>query len=124
MDILLTTHSALRWVVLAALLGGGAYALLRAPTGDPFDDRPFVVSAVLIDIQVLVGIVLYLFQGAWEDNAFIAMVHPAVMIAMLAMVHVAIAGARDRPPQRAYRRVGAAFLFGLLLVALAIPWAR
>lgn len=124
MDILLTIHSILRWVVLAVLLGGGAYALLRAPMDEAFDDRPFVVSAVIIDIQVLIGIVLYVVQGAWGDNAFIAVVHPVVMIAMLALVHVAIAGARrEDTSQRAHRRVGAAFLFGLLLVALAIPWA-
>lgn len=125
MDILLSIHSILRWVVLAVLLGVGAYALLRAPTGEPFGDRPFAVSAVLFDVQVLIGIVLYLSGDAWEENAFIAMVHPGVMIATLALVHIAIAGARRQDtPQRAYRRVGAAFLFALLLVALAIPWAR
>lgn len=125
MDILLTIHSVLRWVVLAALLAGGAYALLRAPTGRSFQDAPFVATAVIIDIQVLIGIVLYLAGAGWEDNPFMAIVHPAVMIAMLGVVHVAIVGARrQETPQRAHRRVGAAFLFALLLVALAIPWAR
>ena len=124
MDILLTIHSFMRWVVLAVLLGGGTYALLKAPTGEPFTDRPFVVGAVLIDLQVTVGVVLYVLAGSWNEGTFLAWVHPAVMVAMLAIVHVSIAGARrEAKPQRSHRRVGAAFLFSLLLTALAIPWA-
>lgn len=125
MDVLLAIHSVLRWVVLGVLLVGGAYALLRAPTGRPFDDRPFVGAAVVVDLQVLVGLALYLLGSAWEDGTFIAVVHPLVMLAVLAVVHVAVAGARgEDTPRRAHRRVGSAFLFALLLVALAVPWVR
>ncbi len=123
MDILLTIHSLLRWLVLAVLLGGGTYALLAAPTEQPFRDRPFTLGAIVIDVQVAIGIALYLLTGAWDDDPFIAMIHPAAMLAVLGVLHGAIAGARRQPTsQRAYRRVAAAFLFGLLLTALAIPW--
>lgn len=124
-DVLVAFHSALRWLVLAALMAGGGWALLRAPTAPTFRDRPFVVAAVVVDLQFLVGVVLYVVNRGWAQGPFIAAIHPVAMLAALTAVHVGLVRARRRgTPLDAHRTVGAAYLFALVLVAFGVPWYR
>lgn len=123
METLVAVHSVLRWFVLAALLGGGTYALLRGPRGD-FCDRPFTLMAIVVDVQVATGIALYLLGGGVHQGPFIAVIHPLAMLVALAAVHASIARARSRGGQAAFRTVGASWLFALVVVALSIPWER
>lgn len=122
-DLLADIHSVLRWVVLLAIAGGGSYALLQAPRGVPFRRAPFAAAAVIVDIQVAIGVAIYLIDGAWNSGAFFAVIHPVVMLAALGLIHVGVARSRAREGGDAYRVVGAAFLFAFILVALAVPWA-
>lgn len=123
-DLLVDIHSVLRWVVLVAIAGGGAWALLQAPRGKAFDRAPFAAAGVVVDLQVALGIAIYLIDGAWRSGAFFAVIHPVLMLAALALVHIGIGRARSREGGDAYRSVGAAFLFAFILIALGIPWAR
>ena len=63
-SLLLTFHSLLRWAVLAAgLLAAGRTVGAAAPQimWRPGDGRAGVLFTILLDVQVLVGLVLYFF---------------------------------------------------------------
>lgn len=124
MAVLVTLHSLLRWVLIVALTGAGGYALVQANRDVVFTDRTFVFTAVLIDVQAALGIVLYVWGQAWNDNAFMAVIHPVLMLAAVASVHIGLARARKREGRAAYRIVGAAYLFPLVLFAFGVPWSR
>ena len=139
-DALLVAHSWLRWIVLLL----GVFAFARAAAGrftrrpwTPTDDaagRWFVIS---VDLQVLVGLILYFFfssftMSAWRDMAgamadavirFWAVEHVVGMLAATAFVHVArvrIRKAQDSPRKHFL----AAIFFGLALALMlvSIPW--
>ncbi len=121
-DILVDIHSMLRWPVLAALLVAGAYALLRSPRATEFARWPFSTTVALLDLQFLLGVVVYVLTSGWEERTFIAVVHPAVMVVAVAVAHAAVVRADREGGQRGYQIVGAAFTGLIGLVALGIPW--
>jgi hypothetical protein len=123
-EVLVTVHSVLRWLVLAALLGGGAYALLKTPAGGPFHRLPFSLGAGVVDLQVAIGVALYFLNDGYRQNPFIAVIHPVAMVLALGVVHLGVARAAARGGGAAYRTVGVAFLSALVVVALGIPWQR
>ncbi len=123
-ELLVEIHSVLRWFVLGVLLLGGAYALLQAPRPLPFRRTPFTLGVAVVDLQVALGIALYLLNQGWRQDFFIARVHPAVMLVALVVVHVGAVRARRRTGREAWRAIGAAFLLALVLVILGIPWQR
>ncbi len=123
-DLLVSIHSALRWVVLGVLLLGGAYALLQAPRPVPFRRAPFTLMVAVVDLQVALGIGLYLLNDGWRQGFFIARIHPAVMLAAAVVLHLGAVRARRRDGREAWRVIGITFLLALVLVILAIPWQR
>ena len=123
-DLLVAIHSELRWLVLGVLLLGGAYALLQAPRPVPFRSAPFTVVVAVVDLQVALGIGLYLLNDGWRQGFFIGRIHPAVMLTAAVVVHVGAIRARRRGGRDAWRVVGVSLLLALVLVILAIPWQR
>ena len=136
----LSLHSWLRWAVLLL----GAIAILRAlagwMSGRPWtdgDDRIARWFVILLDTQVLVGLLLYFvlspltklalqdFGRAMENSAlrFWAVEHVFGMVVGLVLAHMG--GVRIRKaPHDARRHRRAAIYFGLALIAIlaAIPW--
>jgi hypothetical protein len=136
---LLTFHSLLRWIVILA----GLLAFIRAAAGasgrkswTPADDRAGFWFSIALDVQFLVGLVLYFFLspltaaalnnfgGAMKDSTlrFFAVEHVFGMLIAIALVHIGRARARKADSFR--RHKVAAIFFGLALIAIlvAIPW--
>jgi hypothetical protein len=135
----LTIHSWLRWLVILA----GIAAFVRAAGGassrrpwTPADDRSGFWFITTLDLQVLLGLVLYVFLSPFTHAAFgdigAAMKnsglrfwlveHPFGVIVGIALAHIGRARARKTDSLRRHRIV--AIFFGLALVALlaSIPW--
>ena len=128
LDTLVTVHSLVRWLVLVALIGGlvVAFAASRRP-GEAFADPVFSGIAIVIDVQVLLGIILWLFNSGWDQGFFIAGFHPIAMLLALGVTHMAIArGRRTAKTDHAggNRVVAIGMLVTLILVFAAIPWQR
>jgi hypothetical protein len=117
-------HSLFRWVVLLAGLYAVAAAFGRR------DARPGRWFAISLDIQLLIGLILYwlspITSGAVSDMAaamqnrvvrFWTVEHATSMILALVLAHVGVARARKG-------KGGAAVLFLLALLAIlaGIPW--
>lgn len=127
MDTLVTIHSLYRWLVLVALVAGGAAGIIANARGRDWDgsaDRPYALVAVLVDIQVGLGIVLWLFDRAWEKGVFFAAIHPVTMLLAVGVVHAAVARARKMASQRSHLVAGIGTLVALALVIAGIPWGR
>ncbi len=135
----LTLHSWLRWVVIAA----GLVAFIRAAAGAsgrkpwrPSDDRAGFWFTMTLDVQLLLGLLLYVFLSPLTSQAlhdfgaamkapglrFWAVEHAFGMLIGVALAHVGRARARKADSLR--RHKVAAIFFGLALVVIlaSIPW--
>jgi uncharacterized protein YacL len=133
---LLHTHNLLRWVVLivAVLALVQAYRSWRAKAGwSEADTRAGRLFTVVMDVQLLVGLLLYgVFSplttaalanfGVAVQNAilrFFLIEHIAVMILAVVLAHVGFSlGRKQRRPATA--AVG--YALAIVLVLAAIPW--
>lgn len=138
--IVLVVHSLLRWAVLAL----GLLAFGRALTGTfgarpwtPLDDRAGKYFVMALDLQTLVGLILYagvspLVRAAFSDMGmamrdpllrFFAVEHITLMIAGVALVHIGRVRARKASGDRARHRTTLVFFgLGLLAILIGIPW--
>jgi hypothetical protein len=135
----LVVHSYLRWLVILA----GLMAVGRALAGTfgrkpwtPADDRAGFWFVTALDLQVLLGVLMYVFLspfthqafgdfGAAMKNAalrFWAVEHISGMLIGLALVHVG--RVRTRKTDSLRRHKVAAIFFGLALAIIlgSIPW--
>jgi hypothetical protein len=132
-------HSWIRWAVVLA----GLYAFVRSVLGTsrrspwtPADDRAGFWFVTALDLQMLVGLILYFllsplttaalhnFGGAMKDPIlrFWAVEHVVGMTIGIALAHIGRARARKTDSLRRHRV--AAIFFGLALVVIfaSIPW--
>jgi hypothetical protein len=136
---MLALHSVLRWLVL----GAGLIAVVRAAAG--LSGRPFTATdsaaarwfVVSLDVQVLVGLILYgalspLTATALRDMGsamsqpllrYWAVEHLTGMIVALALAHIGRARIRKGTTDPARHRAALVFFgLALLIMLIAIPW--
>lgn len=141
-SITLTLHSILRWlIVLSALL-----AIVRAINGLAFkrgwtqmDNKVGFWFTMFLDIQVLLGIILYFFLspitkialqdfGGIMSNAsirFIAVEHLFLMVVAVIIAHIGRSFIRKASTEAGkHRRTLIWFGLAILLILAAIPWSR
>lgn len=138
--VVVFAHSWLRWVVVAALVvlvGLSAHGVVRRRAHAVVDVRAARAATRLADLQLLLGIALYLllspqtraafadFGAAMKQSTlrFFALEHPTGMVLALAALHVGVAASRRAVDDRTKHRralVGAAL--ALVCVLVTIPW--
>ena len=128
----LILHSWLRWLVLAF----GIAAVLRSRRGDAWSPAEETMSrwfVMLLDIQLLLGLMLYLFLSPITSLAMSdfgeamhtsalrvwALEHPTMMIVALVLAHIGRARSRRAADPAAKRRQIMLF-FGLALIAILV----
>jgi hypothetical protein len=138
--LMLALHSVIRWVVLAC----GAIAVLRAVLGwsgrrpwTASDDRAGLWLTIAMDVQTLVGLLLYAWLSPITTAAladmgaamsipsfrFWAVEHLALMVVALVLVHMGRVFVRKaRTDAARHRRAAIFFLLALAAVLGAIPW--
>ena len=138
--LMLIAHSLLRWIVLiqgvAATLRGCAGWLGGSPWRDA-DDRAGLLLVISLDLQLLVGLSLYLFLSPVTVEAFrdmaLAMRTPALrywtvehittMLLAAALVHVGrvrVRRANESPAK--HRRAALFFALAVAAMVFATPW--
>ena len=122
MDVLLDVHRWAGYAVFLIVLWAAATAFARARNAQDFSRTPFVVTSILLDIQVLLGLVLYGTEQYWDSpEAMLAYVHPAIMLVALVIAHLGVRSARnEQMVQDAHRKAGRAFVVVLVLLAAGI----
>jgi len=139
-NFVLSLHNIIRWVVLiVAILAlirmyfggwGGRKAFSRA------DDRASLLFVTMLDIQLLVGIILYVFLSpttmsllngsssmAAPMTRYFGAEHAALMLISVIVAHVGRAQAKKAADARAkFRRSAIWFTVALVLLLAGIPW--
>ena len=134
----LIIHSWIRWIALVSVVGATLAALMgRVSTEDSPADRWGLAAIMALDVQMLLGLLLYLvvspnmreilanFGAAMKDPAlrFWAVEHTATMIIAIGAAHVGRVLARKAPTTTAKRaRLMVAFGLATLLIMLGMPW--
>ena len=134
----LTLHSWIRWIALVAGVGVTLAAVRGKVQGESsIADRWAMVAMMALDIQMLIGLVLYLglspnmqeilnhFGESMRraDTRFWAVEHITAMIAAVALSHVGRVLAR-KAKDPAAKRTRLLITFGLatLLMVVGMPW--
>ena len=139
-DFVLLAHSWLRWLVLLAALVAVARAISGVSTRRPWtpvDDRAGMWLTAALDLQMLLGLVLYLFLSPVTKSGFVDMAaamkvadirffiadHPVGMIIAIALAHVGRARARKAADAESrHKRALVFFALALVMILLSIPW--
>jgi hypothetical protein len=132
-------HSWLRWVVLAlglAVLIASIGGLRLGGAWDPKHERLQKIFLGVLDVQLLVGLVLYFFMSpiaaaaranmalAMKDAQlrFFGVEHLVTMLIAVAVAHIGRVRSKRREGRQRYRSVLIMQIVWLVLTLLAIPW--
>ena len=139
---ILFTHNIFRWLVLLALV----VSVVMAFSGwfgkrewRKSDNASGLILVILIDLQFLIGVVLYFFLspitkaaindfGTAMKNAdlrFYAVEHIMMMVIALVLVHVGRSRSkRSKSMVKQHRSAVIFYPLALLVILAAIPWER
>lgn len=138
----LHAHSGLRWLVLILIVLSIILAFsgwVKKREWSKTDQMSNLLLMVFMDIQFLVGMVLYLFLspmtkaafndfGAAMGNStlrFYAVEHILMMVIALALVHIGRSRTKkDMAPWKKHRAAAIFYTVSLLVILAAIPWDR
>jgi hypothetical protein len=139
---LLHTHNLFRWLVLIILVLAVLFALIGwfgKRDWSKKDNITGLLLTIFMDIQFLVGLILYAFVspimkvvfndfGAAMKNAdlrFYAVEHILMMVIALVLVHIGRAKSKkDVAPWKKHRSSTIFYGIALLIVLAGIPWER
>lgn len=139
---LLTAHSWLRWLALFAGVVAMFFAFANwsaTPAGNPARFRYSIIFVVLMDLQLLIGLVLYLGASPVTQQAFqnfgaamkvkelrfFAVEHLTLMLLAVALAHVGGALTRKSKLQPQKNRAAAiCFLLAVIAILAGTPWFR
>lgn len=120
-DTLFEIHRGLGYLTFVVVAVASVMAFNRAKNGQEFSDGVAKAAVILLDIQLLLGVVFYVLAEQWEQDAIVAFVHPLVNLAALAVAHVGLARARrEQMALDANRTVGRALAAAMLLLLVGI----
>jgi hypothetical protein len=136
---LLIVHSWLRWAVILsglAVLGASATGMTRRRAWQRGDDLRVRVFTTSLDVQFLIGIVLYgllspvTYSGFADMGAamrdpilrFYTVEHTFGMVASLALAHIGRARVRKAAEAARHRTVLIFFGMSIAVILLSIPW--
>lgn len=118
-DFFLTAHAWWQYVTLLAVIVALVYAF-RSSMMDATSERVYRLTAVAVDIQVALGIVLWLANSGWSLSFVQAWIHPLVGLAALGVLHASLGRARKGHPEVANRTVRTGLIIAIVLVVAAI----
>lgn len=111
-------HSHWRWIVLiAAVVALVGSVMARSNPKAAWASRIGLFYTIALDVQFLIGLVLYVMHQAWNANVFIAYIHPVVMLLALGVAHMG----RGRERRQGGGAGLVPYLISIALVVAAIP---
>lgn len=138
--ILQHSHNLLRWVVLLF----GVLSLLTGLRGvggkrnfTDGDKRTMLFFMISVDLQLVLGLLLYFFKGYYRNfsggamgevmknsvSRYWTIEHAIGMIIAIIIVHIGYAGVKGNLPHASkFKRMLWCSLLALLLIALMAPW--
>lgn len=123
-DFLINAHSGWQYVVLVGLVVSLFFAF-RSRELVARAETTYRMTAIAVDIQVALGIAVWLATSAWEDASFAqAWVHPVAGLAALGVLHAFIGRARRSDRETANTTARNGLIIAVVLVGAAIGIAE
>jgi hypothetical protein len=121
-ELLATIHQYVGYAIVLVVLVSAGLGFGRAKDAREFTPGPYVAGAVLLDIQVLAGLILYGIGSYWEHpSALVRYLHPALAILALVAAHAGLKRARrQQMAVDAHRGAARALVLALVLIVAAI----
>ena len=138
-NVLLTSHSIFRWLVLFSLVMAiivGFSGWMKKRKFNPTDNRIRHWTATIAHIQFLMGIILYsispiiryFFENFGEavklrEIRFFGMEHSLMMFIAVAVISYGSSAAKRKETDKAkFKTMTIGFLVGLIIILVNIPW--
>jgi uncharacterized membrane protein YiaA len=124
-EFLIAIHSIFRWVVLLTAVLAIAVAMMSA-TGTRrwgmIGDRSSLFFTIAMDIQFLIGLLIWVLGRRWEGDIALGWFHPLLMLGAVALAHVGRARAdRNATSTDKGRQAAIFFTASLFVILIAIP---
>ncbi len=123
MDFFITAHAWWQYATLLAVIVSLVFAF-RGSMMDSTAETIYRVTAIVVDIQVALGLVIWLSNSGWNMGFAQGWLHPIVGLAALGVLHAFIGRARKGHPEVANRTVRTGLLITIVLVVAAIGIAE
>lgn len=119
--LLQSVHPWLGYAVFVVVLVVAFMGFGRAKDAREFTPGPYAFGMVLLDVQVTLGLVLYIADSYWDARPEIAYIHPALALVALAVGHALLGRARrSQMAADAHRTAARGLVIASVLVLLAI----
>lgn len=126
-DVLVEIHTIWRWVVILVSIGALYFSLMSAANRRPWDslaDRFSLFMTIAFDVQVLVGLALWVVEQRWGDDIYLGYIHPVLMLIAAALAHLGrIRSEREKASVEKGRVAALFFAAAIVVVILAVPLA-
>lgn len=122
-DFFVSAHMWWQYVVLLAVIVSLFFAF-RSAMMDSTAETVYRVTAVTVDIQVALGIVIWLANSGWSLGFVQGWLHPILGLAALGVLHAFVGRARKGHPEVANRTVRIGLIIAIVLVVAAIGIAE
>ena len=125
MNILVEAHSGWRYLVILVFI----VAIVRALWGwlgkgewGAWDNRLGMALPIVVDIQILLGLVLWIMQQRWMgSNPLVAWEHPVTMLLSVAVAHITWSRVKKQPTDAGkFSTAAIGFILAGLLLALGV----
>lgn len=121
-DFLFNAHSGWQYVALAAAVISAALSFTATMT--PIKERIYRLTAVAVDIQVALGLVLWVSNSGWSLGFLQGWLHPILGLAALGVLHAFVGRARGAAPEDGNKIIRVGLIIATLLVVGAIGIAE
>ncbi len=132
-------HSWLRWIVIFTGVAAVVRSSAGAAAGKPWtatDDRSGFWFSIALDVQFLLGLILYVFLSPFTHAAFAdfggamknsvqrfwAIEHFVGMLIAIGLVHMGRTTARKSDTLRRHKVTAGFFVIALVVILASIPW--
>lgn len=122
-DFFINAHMWWQYVVLLAVVVSLFFAFRKAMM-DSTAETVYRVTAVTVDIQVALGLVIWLADSGWSLNFMQGWLHPIFGLAAVGVLHAFVGRARKGHPEVANRTVRTGLIIAIVLVVAAIGIAE
>lgn len=122
-EFFVNAHIWWQYVVLLAVVVSLFFAF-RSAMMDSTAETVYRVTAVTVDIQVALGLVIWLANSGWSLDFMQGWLHPILGLAALGVLHAFIGRARKGHPEVANRTVRTGLIIAIVLVVAAIGIAE
>ena len=134
-DILASTHSGLRWLVLATLIIAIVNSIGKTRGGITYskkDKRKALFALIFTHLQFVIGLVLYFISPKVVFDAasmksdvlrFFLVEHVSLMVVAIILITIGYSRAkRTAMDGKKFKSILVYYLIGLILILASIPW--